>query len=121
METMTPLEMRDLARSLLAYEASMGKASGSKEPATLRVYQKLRQILIGIAGVAGFHALAFRALALARAEAPGLNAAQVAADGSLVGLEEFGSQIDMDKNQAGPYQPGDGGVTLIAHVFELLL
>ena len=121
METMTPLEMRDLARSLLAYEASAAKGSGSTEPATLRVYEKLRQILIGIAGIAAFHALAFRALALARAVAPGLNAAQVTADGSLVGLEESGPQINMGKNQNGGYQPSEAGVILIAHLCELLL
>ena len=118
---MTSVEMRNWARSLLTYEAGVGKASGLKEPATVRVYEKLRQRLIGIAGTAGFHALAFRAVALARAEAPGLNAAQVTADGSLVGLAEFDPQFDMDKNQPGQYQPSEGGVILIARLFELLL
>jgi hypothetical protein len=118
---MTPLKMRDLARCLLTYEASVDKVSGSKEPATVRVYEKLRQSLIGMAGVAGFYALALRALALAKEEAPGLNAAQVTADGSLVGVAELGPQIDKNKNQAGEYQPSEGGVILIARLFELLL
>ena len=112
--------MRDLAICLLTYEASVGKASGSKESPTLRVYEKLRTSLIGIAGVAGFHAVASRAFALARAENPGLNPAQVTAVGSLVGLAEPRPQIDMDRDQDGKYQPGEGGVILIAHLFELL-
>jgi hypothetical protein len=118
---MTSPEMRDLARCLLTYEASAGKVYESKELATLRVYEKLRQSLIGTTGVAGFHAIASRALALARDEAPGLNAAQVAVDGSLVALSESGAQVDMDKNQTGEYQPNEGGVILIARLFELLL
>src|ERR1039458_549658 len=45
-------EMRDLARRLLAYEAVAGKTSESKEAASLRVYEKLRQSLSALAGVA---------------------------------------------------------------------
>ena len=92
-------EMRDLAHRLLTYEAVAGKASESKEAATLRVYEKLRQSLSEIAGVTGFQSLASRALAQARPEAPSLSAARVAADGSLQGLGEFGPQIDIDKDR----------------------
>lgn len=118
---MSPLEMRDLARCLLAYEASVGNASGSKEPATLRVYEKLRQSLNGFAGVAGFQSLASRALALARTETPSLSEVQVTADGSLVGLVEFVPQIDMDKNQAGEYRAGEAELILIVRLLGLLL
>ena len=114
-------EMRDLAHRLLTYEAVAGKASESKEAATLRVYEKLRQSLSEIAGVTGFQSLASRALAQARPEAPSLSAARVAADGSLQGLGEFEPQIDIDKGRADEYPAGEGGVILIDRLLGLLL
>jgi hypothetical protein len=48
------------------------------------------------------------------AEAPSLSAVQVAADGSLKGLDELASQTD--KKQAS-----DGGAILIAQLIGLLL
>ena len=47
----------------------------------MRVYEKLRRHLSAIAGVAAFQSLAFRALTLAKSEAPCLSAVQVSADG----------------------------------------
>ena len=114
-------EMRDLAHRLLSYEADAGKASESKEAATLRVYEKLRQSLGVFAGSAGFQSLASRALALARSEAHSLSAAQVSADGSLRGLGEFEPQIDIDKVRVGEYSSGEEGVILIARLLGLLL
>jgi hypothetical protein len=107
-------EMRDLAHRLLDYEAGAHKASEPMEPLTLRVYEKLRQSLNELVGVAGFQSLVSRALTLARAEAPSLSAARVAADGSLQGLGEIETQFDLD-NQAG-----DGGIILIARLLGLL-
>jgi hypothetical protein len=78
--------MRDLAHRLLTYEAGAGKTSEPMDSPTLRVYEKLRRGLGEFAGVAGFHSLATRALALARTEAPGLSAARISADGALQGL-----------------------------------
>jgi hypothetical protein len=57
------------------------------QSAALRVYEKLRQSLVAFAGTAGFQSLAFRALTLAKSEAPGLRAVQIAEDGSLHGLD----------------------------------
>ncbi len=91
--------MRDLAHRLLTYEAGAGKTSEPMESPTLRVYEKLRQSLGEFVGVAGFQSLASRALTLARPEAPSLSAAQVTADGSLQGLGEIETQIDMDKDR----------------------
>ena len=68
----TPPQMRDLANRLVAYEAAASKASEPVESATLRVYEKLRGRLSALAGVAGFQSLAFRALAQAKSDAPGL-------------------------------------------------
>jgi hypothetical protein len=76
-------ETRDLAQRLLHHEASAGNTSEPAESTTLRVYEKLRGNLCVLVGVAGFQALASRALTLARSEVPGLRAVQVAADGGL--------------------------------------
>ena len=120
---MTPPEMRDLARRLLACEAVAGKTSESAESALLRVYEKLRQSLGAFAGVDGFQSLAFRALTQAKSEAPGLWTVQIAEDGSLQGLgelkpqlAEFEPQLGSDKDQAS-----EGGVILIARLLSLLL
>ena len=107
--------MRDLARCLLTYEANVGKTSEPVESATLRVYEKLRQSLGEFVGVAGFQSLASRALTLARPEAPSLSAARVAADGSLQGLGEIETQVDMDKDR-----DGERGIILIARLLGLL-
>ena len=109
-------EMRDLAHRLLAYEAVAGKTSESKDVATLRVYEKLRQSLSALAGVAAFESLAFRALTQAKSEAPGLWAVEVATDGSLQGLGEPEPPLDIDNDSAG-----EGGVVLIARLLGLLL
>ena len=107
-------ESRRLAQRLLAYEAVTGENSEPAESAAFRVCAKLRLPLITLAGVAGFRSLLSRALTLARAEAPSLNAVQVAADGSLKGLEGLASQTDKE-------QARDGGAILIAHLIGLLL
>jgi hypothetical protein len=102
-----------LAQRLLNYEAVAGENSEPTESAAFRVCAKLRRPLITLAGVAGFRSLLSRALTLARAEAPSLSAVQVAADGSLKGLDELASQTD--KKQAR-----DGAI-LIAQLIGLLL
>jgi hypothetical protein len=114
-------ETRDLARRLLIYETTAGKSSETMESPTHRVYEKLRQSLSAFAGVAGFKSLASRALVLARSEAPGLHAAQIAADGSLRGLGEIENRIDIDKEQVDEDGAGERGVVLIARLLGLLL
>jgi hypothetical protein len=113
---MTPPELKDLVRRLLACEAIAGKASGPMESAALRVYERLRQSLDEVAGTAALRSLALRALVLAKAEAPRLEDAQVAADGSIKLLSEFEHPIDMDMNRAG-----DEGIVLVTHLLGLLL
>jgi hypothetical protein len=103
-----------LAQRLLTYETVAGENSEPAEPAAIRVCAKLRRPLITLAGVAGFRSLLSRALTLARAEAPSLSAVQVAADGSLKGLDELQPQIDKE-------QARDGGAILIAKLIGLLL
>ena len=108
--------MRDLAHRLLAYEVNAGKTAEPTASATLRVYEKLRQSLSGVAGVAAFESLAFRALTQAKSEAPSLWPVRIASDGSLQGLGEFEPQIDIDKDLAG-----EGVTILIDRLLGLLL
>ena len=74
----------------------------------------MRRPLITLAGIAGFRSLLSRALTLARAEAPSLNAVQVAADGSLQGLDELRPQVDAD-------QAREAGIILITQLLGLLV
>jgi hypothetical protein len=90
------------------------------ESATLSVYEKLRQCLSAFAGVAAFESLAFRALMQAKSEAPSLWAVQITEGGSLQGLGEFESQLDIDKDRAGESTADDGGIILIARLLGLL-
>jgi hypothetical protein len=107
-----PKKTRELARSLVASEADATAAALHTEPATVRVYEALRRQLGAPVGADGFQALASRALALARSEAPGLSGVQVTANGSLRGLGEVESHADED---------GEAGITLIAQLIGLFL
>ena len=111
---MLPAPTLDLAQNLIAHESATGKTSEPMELAAFRVCDTLRVPVCALAGVDGFRALLFRALALARADVPILSVLQVAADGSLQGLDELGRQIDKD-------QIREGGVILIAQLLGLLL
>ena len=105
---------RDLARNLVACETDASTTSRQTEPATVRVYERLRRQLGAPVGVDGFHALASRALALAKSESPRLSAVQIATNGCLHGLDELESQTDADKD-------GEAGVILIAQLLGLFL
>jgi hypothetical protein len=102
-----------LARSLVACEAD-ASTSLHAEPATVRVYERLRRQLGAPVGTDGFQALASRALALAKSESPRLSAVQVTANGGLRGLGEVESQTDSDEN-------GEAGIILIAQLLGLFL
>jgi hypothetical protein len=105
---------RDLARNLVASEAEANTTSLQTEPATVRVYEKLRRQLGAPVGADGFHALASRALALAKSESPRLSAVQIAANGGLRGLGEAESQTDEDED-------AESGIILIAQLLGLFL
>ena len=105
---------RDLAISLVASEADAGTATLQTQPATMRVYERLRRQLGAPVGVDGFQALASRALALAKSQSPHLSAVQVTADGALRGLDQVESQANADDD-------GDAGITLIAQLLGLFL
>jgi len=105
---------RDLARSLVACEADTSTTSLHTEPATVRVYERLRRQLGAPVGVDGFQALASRALALAKSECSRLSSVQVTADGCLRGLGEVESQTVTDED-------GEAGIVLIAELLGLFL
>jgi hypothetical protein len=109
-----PQKTRDLARSLVASEADANTTSLQTEPATVRVYERLRRQLGAPVGVDGFQALASRALSLAKSESPQLSAVQLTANGGLSGLGavEFHTEADED---------GEAGIILIAQLLGLFL
>jgi hypothetical protein len=107
-----PKKTRDLARSLLANEADASTTSLHTEPATVRVYEKLRRQLGSPVGIDGFQALASRALSLAKSQSHRLSAVQITANGGLRGLSEVEFQTDED---------GEAGIILIAQLLGLFL
>ena len=109
-----PEKTRDLARSLVACEADASTASLHAEPATVRVYEKLRRQLGAPVGVDGFQALASRALALAKSESPRLSTVQITESGGLRGLDEVESEVNAD-------EAGEAGIILIAQLLGLFL
>jgi hypothetical protein len=113
-EMTLPPQTRDLAQRLLAYQNAAGKTSEPTELAAFGVCEALRQPLCALAGVAGFRSLLSRALTLARAEAPSLSAIQVAADGSLQGLDDLRPGVDED-------QAREAGIILITQLLGLLV
>jgi hypothetical protein len=109
-----PQKSRDLARILIASEAEAATTCLHTQPATVRVYERLRRQLSAPVGVDGFQALASRALALAKSESPRLNTLQVTSNGVVRGLGEVESQTDADED-------GEAGLTLIAQLLGLFL
>jgi hypothetical protein len=111
---MSPLQTRDLAQRLLAYENAACKSPETLQFAAFGVCERLRQPLISLAGVSGSRSLLSRALTLARAEAPSLSTVQVGADGSVKGLDEHRPQVDAD-------QAREAGIVLITQLLGLLV
>lgn len=109
-----PRKPRDLARSLVACEADASEASPRTEPASVRVYEKLRRRLGAPVGANGFQSLASRALALAKLESPRLRAVQVTENGDLRGLGDVEFQTNADED-------GEAGIILIAQLLGLFL
>jgi hypothetical protein len=109
-----PKKTRELARSLVANEADASTTSLQTEPATVRVYERLRRQLGAPVGTHAFQSLASRALALAKSESPQLSAVQITANGGLRGLGDVEFQTDADED-------GEAGTILIAQLLSLFL
>jgi len=106
-------ETKDLARSLLAYEAA-GSTPEATESLAVRVCEKLRGPLSGVAGVAGYRSLLSRALTLAQAEAHSLGTLRVMADGNL--QSSGGIEPQIDKSLAS-----EGDILLMGQFIGLFL
>jgi hypothetical protein len=108
MNTTTPA-MKDLARRLIAFEATRNPSAGPVG-ATWRACEALRGPLAKFVGMAGFRSLLSRALAIAKAEIPSLGSVQVRPDGSLEGLEGV-----------EPNQDADAGAVVVTQLLGLLV
>ena len=109
-----PNKTRDLARRLISGEADASTTSPQTQPASFRVYERLRLQLGETVGTDGFQSIASRALAMAKLESPHLSAVQVTPNGELLGLGEVESHPDKDGH-------GEAGITLIAQILGLFL
>ncbi|HEY5328472.1 MAG TPA: hypothetical protein VIJ79_01200 [Acidobacteriaceae bacterium] len=98
---------RDIARHLIAYEATAERRSTPPQPPAFRVCEKMRRPLSTLTGTAGFRSLLMRALTLAKREASALDAVKVKEDGSLDG--------------PACSAEGPGGALLIAQLLGLLI
>jgi hypothetical protein len=109
-----PNKTRELARSLVASEADAATTPLLTEPATVRVYERLRRQLGAPVGMDAFQALASRSLALAKSESPRLSTVQLTENGGLRGLGEVESEMNADED-------GEAGIILIAQLLGLFL
>ena len=107
MNTTTPA-IKDLARRLIAFEATRNPSDGPVG-AALRACETLRGPLAKFVGVVGFRSLLSRALAMATFSKPSLTSLRVRPDGSLEGLEE----VDQD-------QAADAGSVVVTQLLGLL-
>jgi hypothetical protein len=105
---------RDLARGLVTGEPRTNLSSLQAEPATIRVYERLRRQLGAPVGAGGFQALASRALALAKSESPRLNAVKVTENRGLIGLGELELSTEADEDR-------EVGIILIAQLLAQFL
>jgi hypothetical protein len=109
-----PPMIRDWARELITFEIDADSLQAQSELATLRVYEKLRRNLCAPVGVDAFHALASRALYLAKSQFPSLSAANVAENGGLNGLGKCEDPINAENDS-------EVGITLIAQMLRLFV
>lgn len=100
---------RAIAHHLIAHEGREGNPAEASAVPALLVSEKLRRPLSTLVGATGFRALLARALALTKAQVPGLGALQIKPDGSLDGLGEVGDD-----------QRSEAGALVIAQLLVLL-
>ncbi len=105
--------MRDVARQLLAAEAASHRSDDAGVHEAVRVCEKLQNSLTRFAGAEGFTSLLRRALVLARADVPSLQAVTLRPDGSLDGLDALAAH-----SMKGAHAPA---VAIIARLLGLLV
>lgn len=104
-----------LAEQLLAYESAR---SADQHAAVFLVNEKLRRRLTTLIGVAAFHAVLVRALALASTIHPGTGFFEVSSDGSLRFSEAVKGGVSRQMTQD---LSAEADVALIAHFLGLLV
>lgn len=102
--------IRDLAARVLATECG---EEGITIHTAGRVCEKLGVLLSKLAGPAGYRSLLARALALAKAEEPALTSVKVLADGTLHGLVDASTGVEINALMKG-------GLMLVAQLLGLL-
>ena len=105
--------MRDFAKRLMDYESLQSNHAEADRLLAFPVSDKLRPYLSTLMGEGGYHALLSRALKLAVSEVTWLRRAQVAADGSLEGLESVRAKLT-------PVELTEGRTVLLAQLLGLL-
>ncbi len=113
MSRATP-ELRSFAKRLIAHETKRNTISDTKIPAACRASEKLRPNLAALMGNIGFRALISRALALANADVPWLQAVHIKNDGSFEGFEDLGARVE-------PGESFEGCTVLLSHLLGLLV
>ena len=107
------LQLRELAKRLIAHESQGNGSSGTNPPADFPVFEKLRPQLTTLMGGVGFHALLSRARALTGAEFPWVRKLKIKEAGTFEGLHEL-------KAEVGAGDIFNGRVALIAQLLGLL-
>lgn len=81
------------AQVLIAEESRTEGSSNSKARAALRVCEKLRRPLATLAGTAGFRSILYRAVTLAKPEAPWLEDLKLNDNGSFIHTPEMEARL----------------------------
>lgn len=105
--------MRTLARRLLELEAAGLSAADAETFEAVRLVERLRISLTRFAGPDGFRILLQRALAMSRADIPGLRDVRIKGVGRMEGFEEYCAN--------SPDDGADAGVAITTSLLELLV
>lgn len=106
-------KLRCFARNIIHHEAEVNPTSPTRRATVLPVLERLRPLLVIYMGIAGYKALIFRALVLAREEVPWLCDVNITADAGLTDHSEFSERQN--------HEMAGGGEALLAHLIGLLV
>lgn len=105
--------LENLTRRILAFEVAQAQAANMEVDEAERACAKLQLTISRLTGPAGFSSLLSRALVLAKAKAPSLEALHVRPDGSLAGFGE-------GRQTRGAGELAGDRVILVANLLGLL-
>jgi len=90
-----PEVIYELAQRLITLEGANDLSSNPKSDAAIRVFEKLRIVLIRFGGEDGYMALLRRAIALTRIKDPSLQDFTLSKDGSIASLEQISHETSL--------------------------